>query len=77
MNFDKYKNPFDYTHERDSWREAEGRIHSQFKRDLEEENGFADNPKRDLLYGIAWDMGHSAGYSEVAYFYNELSPLIA
>jgi hypothetical protein len=32
--------------------------------------------KRDLLYRLAWDYGHSAGYTEVDLYYSELVDLV-
>ena len=40
------------------------------------ENGVVDNPKLDLLFDKAWDMGHSSGYDEVAGMFADLSDLI-
>lgn len=40
-------------------------LHNQFKQELFEELGIADNPKRELLFSRAWEQGHSAGYDEV------------
>lgn len=40
-------------------------LHAQFKQELFEELGIADNPKRELLFSRAWEQGHSAGYDEV------------
>lgn len=49
------------------------RLLELFKRDMFEDLGIADNPKRDKLFSIAWDKGHSAGLSEV---YNEAQDLV-
>ena len=32
--------------------------------------------KRELLWRIAWDFGHSSGASEVEYYYRELADLV-
>lgn len=42
------------------------------RRDLEREHGMMGHPKADLLYSIAWEEGHSAGYAEVALQYGKL-----
>jgi len=52
------------------------RLKAKFAEDLHDEFGVSDNPKRDVLFSIAWDKGHSDGYSEVYYHYAELVPLI-
>lgn len=45
---------------------AHGRdLQEQFKTDLIEELGITGHPKAELLYSIAWQMGHSSGYSDV------------
>jgi TPR repeat protein len=41
------------------------RLVAQFKHDMFVELGIVDNPKADKLYSIAWEQGHSSGYSEV------------
>ena len=48
----------------------------QFKSDIENEFGVEDHPKKDLLFSISWERGHSAGYYEVYYCYQELVELI-
>ena len=45
----------------------------EFKADVFQVLGVSDNPKRDLMYKIAWDYGHSAGYQEV---YNHAIDLV-
>jgi hypothetical protein len=45
----------------------------EFKRDLFEEFGVTDNPKKDRCYTIAHEEGHSSGFSEV---YSEFSDLV-
>jgi hypothetical protein len=42
------------------------RLEAQFKQDMFVELGVVGHPKADKLYSIAWEMGHSSGYSEVA-----------
>lgn len=37
----------------------------EFKRDLFKDLDIEDNPKRELLYDKAWEMGHAYGFSEV------------
>lgn len=37
----------------------------EFKRDLFEALDIEDNPKRELLYEKAWEMGHAYGLAEV------------
>ena len=48
----------------------------RFREDLFKELGIENNPKRDELFGIAWEMGHSSGFSEVYYIATDLVRLI-
>lgn len=48
----------------------------QFKEDLFEELEIQDNPKRELLYQKAYEMGHSYGFSEIYCYACELVELI-
>lgn len=52
------------------------RLEAEFKRDLEAAEGLENHPKRDLLYAKAFDLGHSAGYHEVANYYSDLAELL-
>ena len=49
---------------------------SEFRAAIEDEYGLTDNPKKDKLYAIAWDMGHAYGYNEVNCYYDQLRELI-
>jgi hypothetical protein len=53
-----------------------GRLDGQFLSDLEEEHGMTGHPKAALLYGKAWQLGHSAGLGEVASYYEDLVDLV-
>ena len=50
---------------RDEYGAEESWIYEEFKRDLFEELGIENHPKRQLLFEKAWERGHSSGYSEV------------
>lgn len=52
------------------------RLEDQFKKDLEADFGLENNPKKDQLWKLAWERGHSNGLSEVYAEYAELSSLI-
>lgn len=43
---------------------------------LEISEGLVGHKKADLLYEIAWDMGHSAGYHEVEIYYHQMAALL-
>ena len=49
---------------------------SEFRAALLDELGITDNPKAELLYSKAWQLGHSCGYSEVASYAADLVDLI-
>lgn len=59
-------------------REDEQRLKAEFWADLDDFCGIKDSPeeKRSLLHSIAWELGHSSGYSEVLYYAFEMAPLI-
>jgi hypothetical protein len=65
-----------YQEQRDAYEADQQRLNSEFEDDLAAEFGVTDNPKRHVLYGIAWDRGHSGGYSEVYGVYADLVDLI-
>lgn len=54
----------------------ENRLHNEFVADLYEELGVKDNPKADKAFALAWDYGHSSGYSSVCSYFVELVELI-
>jgi hypothetical protein len=55
---------------------AQTRLAQEFYTDLLDEHGVTDHPKAAKCYSIAYDMGHSAGYSEVASYFDTLVDLI-
>ena len=57
-------------------REDERRLRELFRNDLRTEYGLMNHPKEDLLFEIAWDHGHSAGYPEVARHYEDFARLL-
>lgn len=46
------------------------------KRDLEEEYGLTNHPKADMVWGKAWEHGHSGGYNDVATWYSEFAEVV-
>ena len=48
----------------------------RFKEDLFVELGIENNPKRDKLFSLAWEMGHSCGFNEVYLVAEDLVELI-
>ena len=62
--------------ERGEYRNEDARLTNLFKKDAFEELGIADNPKREKLYEIAWELGHADGLSEVWWHMVDLAQLI-
>jgi hypothetical protein len=54
----------------------EGEKRMAHKAEMENDSGLAGHPKADMLYQIAWNMGHAYGFNEVANYYHELAPLL-
>ena len=54
----------------------QNRLNGVFEADCAKECGIEDHPKRGKLFGIAWDLGHSSGLSEVWLYYQRLSELL-
>lgn len=47
-----------------------------FINDLYDEFDVQNNPKKELLYAKAYEMGHSGGYSEIYNYFSDLVDLI-
>ena len=58
------------------YRLEDNRLYNAFKAELEEDHGVQNHPKKDLLFSIAWEEGHSCGYDEVASYYDRYVELI-
>lgn len=54
----------------------QSRLTEQFRQDLFVEHNVVTNPKRDKCFSLAWDQGHSAGYGEVASYFDTFVDLI-
>lgn len=52
------------------------RLEEMFKSDLFAYHNVTDNPKKDQAYSLAYDRGHSSGYSEIALEFDDLVGLI-
>jgi len=57
-------------------RQNEGKMTALLKADLETEHGVSDHPKAGKVWSLAWEHGHSSGYSEVVSYYEEFVELI-
>ena len=51
-------------------------INEAWKSDLFKEFGVSDNPKKELCYNLAYEYGHSSGYSEIYNYFSTLVELI-
>lgn len=87
MNFDTYENtlPFPiknfYSDKQIKIKRAEYhaetcKLFEKFKQDLFKDLGIEANPKREKLFSIAYDLGHSGGYSEIYNYASDLVSLI-
>lgn len=56
--------------------EEENRKREQHKNDLAVEYGLVGHPKLDKVYELAWEEGHSSGWSEIGYWFGALSNLV-
>jgi hypothetical protein len=56
--------------------QEDSRLHEQFKKDLFEEYGVADNSKVELLYSKVYELGHSGGFQEIECYFGDLVDLI-
>ena len=59
-----------------SYYKAQDILTAQLRADLEAEHGLAGHPKAQLLWNLAYDMGHGYGQAEVAYKYATLAELL-
>ena len=72
----KYKDPVkkaSYDRRRKEYNEEQARLENLFKRALFYYTDVEDNPKAESAYSIAWEKGHSSGFSEV---YNEFLDIV-
>lgn len=60
----------------EAYREEDGRLSDLFRTEALAELGLAGHPKADKAYSLAWSQGHSAGFSEVYIYLQELAELL-
>lgn len=65
-----------YNEAQAAYYENEAKMHALFKKDLFDEYGVSDAPKREKAFSIAWDRGHSGGFPDVASCFSSLAELI-
>lgn len=65
-----------YTEKIAEYREDQRNKYELFKQDLFEELEITNNPKKEKLFAIAWEYGHSSGLEEVYNYAIDLVELI-
>ena len=73
------ENEFDkegYRKAQRAYRAETSRLEEEFKTDLFDEHGVTDHPKAQKVFALAWEHGHSAGYSEIAIYFDDFVELI-
>jgi hypothetical protein len=65
-----------YKEQRTKWNIENTRLYNEFKRDLFEEFGVENHPKREIVFEMAWERAHSSGYYEVYLAFEDLVELI-
>lgn len=58
------------------YNKEDNRLHALFREDIAKEFGVQDNPKKDKVFNMAYDRGHSSGHEEVYNVYSDLVELI-
>jgi len=76
FDFKKYENRFDFRTDKVGYRVEKRKLEEQFQRDVEEHFGTVGNPKAQRFWELAWEFGHSFGFSEVYNYYSEWVDLI-
>jgi len=86
INAGEFRNRKPYPHDhtglgsggvaRAAYRAEESSIMEKFVSALFAEYGVTGNPKANRAFSIAWEHGHSGGYSEVASYFADLVDLI-
>ena len=69
-------NKEDYKKAEKEYNTEQQRLYLEFREDIARKFGVQDSPKADLLFSKAWELGHSAGFSEVHGYYEDLVDLI-
>jgi hypothetical protein len=74
MDFKKYENQYKFG--TSEYVTREGQLHQDFREDALNEVGMLGHAKADKLYSMAWEHGHSAGFSEVFFWVQDLARLL-
>lgn len=65
-----------YKAHRKQYDDESSKLYQEFRNDLFEEYGVSDNPKRFRCFELAWEHGHSSGYSDVYNYFGDFVELI-
>lgn len=76
LDWEKYENKFDYVNQNDQWKTDEARINQEFHDDAIEAAGLTGHPKAEKAYSLAWQNGHSSGFSEVFYHLKDIADML-
>ena len=58
------------------YREKIRELENEFRSVLQHTYRLDGNPKADKVWSMAWELGHSSGYSEVEIWYQKLAELV-
>lgn len=61
---------------KEQYRKKRSELNLQFEHALYKEYGVENNPKRQKCFELAWEHGHSSGFSEVENYFSEFVELI-
>ena len=82
MDFNSYENNLEFAYKKqdpdkyDKYYREETRLYNKFRSDLLESLGITNHQKADRLFSLAWELGHSSGYTEVYSYACELVELL-
>ena len=70
------ENKAEFHRQLEIYRQKERELEILFKKELFKAYGVADNPKNEMLWTHAYDLGHSSGFSEIEIYFSDLVELI-
>lgn len=65
-----------YNKDKLKYHNASADIKERFKLALFKEYDIENNPKREKVWALAWEEGHSSGFSEIEYYFMKYVELI-
>lgn len=82
INAGEYKNEKPYSSRSKNlkawtdYMDEDTRLANKFRHDIAEECGILGHPKEEKVWNMAWEHGHSSGFSEIAIFYSDFADLV-